>query len=199
MLRRLFDHLAIIVRRFSDRGRNGFTGVIVTAVAWTAIIRRFFAAMRTAARQGNVHCGNPSVVFRPEAPGRSGRRLDIYVLVGVMRWIISSTLIQALACGSCAARAAARALFLATVAASAPWTSIISWASAALPSLSAIALSLPGRTASRFASTAGYDFFAAAASIASTAADAHPSATLRRYFSATLETHPALTTNSVRE
>jgi hypothetical protein len=47
---------------------------------------------------------------------------------------------------------------------------------------------------------AGYDFLAAAAaSIASTTADAHPSATLRRYLSATLETHPALTTNSVRE
>ena len=59
---------------------------------------------------------------------------------------------------------------------------------------------LPRSAASRSASIAVYDFLAAAAaSIASTTADAHPSATLRRYFSATLETHPALTTNSVRE
>jgi len=44
-----------------------------------------------------------------------------------------------------------------------------------------------------------YGFLAAAASIASTIADAHASATSRRYFSATLETHPALTTMSLRE
>src|SRR4051795_11006741 len=39
-------------------------------------------------------------------------------------------------------------------------------------------------------------FLVAATSIASTIVDAHDSATSRRYFSATLETHPALTTKS---
>src|SRR4051812_25648630 len=42
------------------------------------------------------------------------------------------------------------------------------------------------------------DFLAASASIASTMAEAHCSATLRRYFSVTLSAHPALITKSVR-
>ena len=44
MLRRLFDHSAIVARRVSDRGRDGFTGVIITAVGWAVIVRPFLEA-----------------------------------------------------------------------------------------------------------------------------------------------------------
>ena len=108
-------------------------------------IRPFLEPVRLTVCQRNIHCGHPWVEF---GAGTDGSELPSprggIALPACCLWISPSTLIQNFARSLCPPSAAARALFRATLAASAPCTSIMSRASdgSSAPSVMTVASSI---------------------------------------------------------
>ena len=142
---RLFLYrFAVVARRFSDGDRRGTARVVVVVVGLESI-RAFLELVRATVCQRNIHCRYPWVevgtgIDRSELLGSQGG----IALPARRFWISPSTLIQNFARSLCPPSAAARALFRATVAASAPCTSIMSRASdgSSAPSVMTVASSI---------------------------------------------------------